>query len=60
MRNISYLIEKRETRKKLKAEYDEFIKKNKANLIKNDFSDNMLILIILSFFVSLVIWCLKL
>ena len=60
MRNISYLIEKRETRKKLKAEYDEFIKKNKANLIKNDFSDNMLILIILSFFVSLVIWYLKL
>ncbi len=60
MRNISYLTEKRETRKKLKAEYDEFIKKNKANLIKNDFSDNMLILIILSFFVSLVIWCLKL
>ncbi len=60
MRNISYLTEKRETRKKLKAEYDEFIKKNKANLIKNDFSDNMLILIILSFFVSLVIWYLKL
>ena len=60
MRNISYLTEKRETRKKLKAEYDEFIKKNKANLIKNDFSDNMLILIILSFFVSLVIWYLRL
>lgn len=60
MRNISYLTEKRETRKKLKTEYDEFIKKNKANLIKNDFSDNMLILIILSFFVSLVIWYLRL